>query len=96
MNIITKINWKIRVKNPVFWVNIGISIIVPILTYMGLSWNDMTTWATLFNTLLAAVKNPVVVVAVLVSVWNAIIDPTTTGVSDSKLAMSYDKPKGDE
>ena len=88
-----KINWKVRIKNPIFWGNIAAAILLPILTYLGLNWMDMTTWATLFNTLLEAVKNPVILVSVIVSVWNALNDPTTKGVSDSTQAMTYDKPK---
>ena len=90
------INWKVRVKNPIFWANIGLAIVLPILTYFGLNWSDMTTWAAFGNIFVEAVKNPVVVVAVLVSVWNAIVDPTTAGVSDSKLALTYTKPKKEE
>ena len=91
------INWKVRAKNPVFWAEVAIAILLPMLTHMGLNWEDMTTWAALFNLLLDAVKNPVVVVAVIVSVWNAITDPTTAGISDSTQALTYDKPKkGDE
>lgn len=33
------------------------------------------------------------IVAVLVSVWNAINDPTTEGDSDSKQALTYNTPK---
>ena len=36
--------------------------------------------------------NPYVLGLVVVSVWNAVNDPTTKGVTDSTLAMSYDKP----
>ena len=53
----------------------------------------MTTWAALGDALLQAVKNPVILVSVLVSVWNAINDPTTKGLSDSAQALTYDKPK---
>ena len=88
-----KINWKVRFKNPVFWVQVAVAILLPILTYMGLSWEDMTTWAALGGVLLKAVQNPVIVVSVLVSVWNAINDPTTSGLSDSKRALTYEKPK---
>lgn len=87
------INWKVRFRNPVFWTNILIAVILPILTYMGLSWQDMTSWQTLGGTLLAALKNPVIVVAVIVSVWNAINDPTTQGIGDSAAALEYDAPK---
>lgn len=88
-----KINWKVRVKNPLFWAEIGAAILLPILAYLGLSWEDMTSWAALGNVLLSAIQNPVLVVATAVSVWNAITDPTTKGVSDSEQALTYTKPK---
>ncbi len=88
-----KINWKVRLKNPVFWVGLAVAIVLPILTSLGMSWEDMTTWAALGSALLQAVKNPVILVSVLVSVWNAINDPTTKGLSDSAQALTYDKPK---
>ena len=90
------INWKVRVKNPTFWTGIALAVLLPILSYFGLNWEDMTTWGALGNLFVEAIKNPVVVISVAVSVWNAIIDPTTKGISDSKQALTYDKPKGDE
>ena len=60
---------------------------------MGLSWDDMTTWGALGDLLIGAVKNPVIVVSVLVSVWNAVNDPTTAGFTDSAQAMTYETPK---
>lgn len=86
------INWKVRIKNPVFWVQIIVAVVVPILAYLGMSWDDMTTWSALGNIFVEAVKNPVIIASVIVSVWNAINDPTTTGLSDSTQAMSYTKP----
>lgn len=88
-----KINWKVRVKNPLFWVEIVAAIILPILAYFGLSWEDMTSWAALGEVLLEAIQNPVVIVSTIVSVWNAITDPTTKGISDSEQALTYNKPK---
>ena len=88
-----KINWQVRFKNPVFWVQIAIAIVVPILAYFGLQWSDMTSWQALGRLFIEAIKNPVVVVAVLVSVFNAINDPTTTGLTDSSQALTYIKPK---
>ena len=87
-----KINWLVRVKNPVFWANIGVSIVLPILTYLGVNWTDITTWAQFGEILAQAVSNPVIVVAVAMSVWNAINDPTTSGLSDSSKALTYSKP----
>ena len=83
-----KINWKVRLKNPVFWANLAAAVVLPILAYLGLSWEDMTTWAGLGSALLEAVKNPVILVSVLVSVWNLINDPTTKGLSDKVIDRS--------
>lgn len=90
-----RINWKVRIKNPVFWVQAAIAGVLPILTYFGLTWEDMTSWAAIGNLLLQAVKNPVVIAAVLASVWNAVNDPTTAGLKDSQRAMAYEKPYRD-
>lgn len=88
-----KINWKVRIKNPVFWTNIAATIILTILAHLGINWADITTWSAFGNVLLSAIKSPVILVAVIMSVWNAINDPTTAGLSDSKRALSYIKPK---
>ena len=88
----TKINWKVRAKNPAFWGQIALAVFTPILAYFGLNWTDMTTWAAIGDLIVQAVKNPVVVLSVVVSVYNAIIDPTTKGFSDSSRALTYDKP----
>ena len=90
-----RINWKVRIKNPVFWVQAAIAVALPILTYFGLTWEDMTSWAAIGNLLLQAVKNPVVIAAVLASVWNAVNDPTTAGLKDSQRAMAYERPYRD-
>lgn len=90
-----RINWKVRIKNPVFWVQAAIAVVLPILTYFGLTWEDMTSWAAIGNLLLQAVKNPVVIAAVLASVWNAVNDPTTAGLKDSQRVMAYERPYRD-
>ena len=87
------INLKVRIKNPVFWAQIFLAIAAPIGAYFGLTGADMTSWAMVWDTILSAVANPYVVVMVLISVWNAVNDPTTAGVSDSQQAMSYSCPK---
>ena len=90
-----KINWKVRFKNPVFWVQVAVAVILPMLANLGLAWEDMTTWAALGGVLLESIKNPVIVVAVIVSVWNAVVDPTTAGIGDSSQALTYEKPKAE-
>lgn len=90
------INWKVRMRNPLFWVQVILAVLMPILAYMGLTVEDLTSWAILGTTLLEAVKNPYVLGLVVVSVWNAVNDPTTEGVKDSNLAMTYIKPHSDK
>lgn len=86
------INWKVRFKNPVFIAQLIMAVLLPILTYFGLTVEDMDSWAKLGKTLLEAISNPYVVGLVVVSVWNAVNDPTTQGVSDSIKAMTYKRP----
>ena len=90
------INWKIRIKNPSFWVSVAIAIITPILAYMGITAQDITTWSALGNVLLQAVSNPYILVMVAVSVYNAVVDPTTTGFTDSVNALAYTKPNNEK
>lgn len=88
-----KINWKIRFRNPVFIAQFVLSIILPMLTYAGLSAQDLTSWSILGGLLLDSISNPYVLATVIVSVWNACNDPTTQGLSDSLLVREYVKPK---
>lgn len=90
-----KINWKVRFNNPVFYAQLVISILVPIISYMGIRFEDLTTWVMLGDVLVQAISNPFVFGMVLVSVWNALNDPTTKGLSDSNRARTYKKPRGD-
>lgn len=96
INNLTNINWTIRFKNPSFWVGVVIAVITPILAYMGLTAEDITTWAALGNVLLQAVSNPYVLMLVIVSVYNTIVDPTTTGITDSSNALTYTEPNADK
>lgn len=89
-------NIKVRLKNPVFIVQIILSILLPILAYRSMSLQDLTTWSTLGDLLIGALKNPYLLGSVVVSVWNALTDPTTEGLGDSDLAMTYDRPKEKE
>jgi phi LC3 family holin len=88
-----KINWRVRFVNPEFWKQIVLAVFVPLLAYYGMNWADMTTWVSIWNLFVQAVQNPVVVLSVVVSVYNAIIDPTTKGIGDSAQALTYTQPK---
>ena len=86
------INWRVRIKNPAFWVSIAIAIVTPILAYFGLTAQDMTSWGAIWDVVVQAVSNPYVLLTVAVSVYNAIVDPTSTGVTDSSRALQYNAP----
>ncbi len=87
-----KINWTVRVKNPVWWAQIFMAVVTPVFAYFGLTGADMTTWSKVWETLVSAISNPYVCFVAIVSVWNAIQDPTTHGLNDSSRAMTYEKP----
>ena len=40
-------NLKVRFKNPIFIVQIILAILTPLLAYMGLTAQDLTSWAIL-------------------------------------------------
>ncbi len=84
------VNLKVRFSNPSFWIQLAGAVIMPVLTYFGSVWQNMTSWAVLGRIMLEAIKNPVVVVAVLVSVWNVVTDPTTKGFTDSEDVLKGD------
>ncbi len=87
-----KINWKVRMKNPHFWVQIFLAVIVPVLGCFGLTFKDFTTWSMVIETIGNACLNPYVIGMMAVSVYNAVVDPTTAGIFDSDRAMTYTQP----
>lgn len=90
------VNFKVRFKNPVFIAQFILAIFTPILAYAGLTAADLTTWKALGDLIIGAISNPYVLSLVVVSVWNAINDPTTPGVADSDRAQTYTVPGIDE
>ena len=82
-----KLNLKVRLQNPVFIAQIVMSILVPILGYCGLTVEDLTTWKALGDVLLNALSNPYCLGLMVVSVYNALIDPTTPGLKDSQKVL---------
>ena len=87
-----KINLKVRLKNPSFWISVVIAIITPVFAYMGLTAQDITSWGVVWDLIKGAVSNPYILLTVAVSVYNAIVDPTSTGITDSARALQYSYP----
>lgn len=94
--MMNKINWKVRFKNPAFLFQLLLSVLAPILAYMGITPQDLTTWGALGDVLVNAVQNPYVLALTAISVYNLIMDPTTKGLKDSTQALTYVKPKDNQ
>lgn len=86
------LNWKVRVKNKVFWTAIIPAVLVllqVILALFDVEWD----FSELSNKLLAVINAAFVVLTII----GVVADPTTEGVADSAQAMTYNEPKkGDE
>lgn len=83
-----KINWKVRLKNPMFWLTVIPAVITFIYTVLGA-----------FDVVPAlsqdVVVNIVTAIITALTTIGVLIDPTTKGVGDSKRALEYDRPNDD-
>lgn len=84
------INWKVRIKNKVFWLSI-IPAILLLIQSVAAVFGYTLDFTNLSEKLLAVVEAVFVVLTIL----GIVVDPTTAGTKDSKLAMTYTKPKED-
>lgn len=82
------INWKVRLKNPVFWTTIIPAAVSFVYCIMGAFGIVPALTESMVLNIAGAVITALTVVGVLV-------DPTTKGVGDSHLAMTYDAPRED-
>lgn len=85
-----KINWKVRINNMAFWVAIIPAILLLAQQVCGLLGINIAVEG-LSDQLIAIVGTVFSVLTLL----GVVTDPTTSGVSDSTQAMTYDKPKTD-
>ena len=88
-----KINWLVRFKNRAFVIRLLLAIILPILTYFGLKFEDLTSWSGVYELLLKFLSTPYLIGLSVFSALNIVPDPTTAGLSDSERAMAYTEPK---
>ena len=44
-----KINWKVRIKNPLRWAQVAAALVLPVLAYFCLASEDMTSWGALWD-----------------------------------------------
>lgn len=73
-----KINWKLRLKSKKFWVALA--------AFIGLIATDLGIDAGAYESYVQAVL-------LLLIAGGVVTDPTTVGLSDSKQALNYTKPR---
>lgn len=80
-----KINWKVRLKNPVFWLTVVPAVITFVYTVLGAFGIVPTVSEDTAVNIVTALVSALTTIGVLV-------DPTTKGVGDSERALGYDSP----
>lgn len=83
------INWKVRIKNPVFWITVIPAVVTCVYTVLGA-----------LGIVPALTENMVLdimtVVITALTALGVLVDPTTKGLSDSHMAMTYKAPRADD
>ena len=85
------INWRVRIRNKAFWVAIIPAVLV-LIQVVAAVFGYTLDLGELGNKLIAVVN----AVFVVLSILGVVNDPTTSGLSDSKQAMTYEFPKEKE
>ena len=83
-----KINWKVRIKNKNFWLAVIPAFLLLIQAVLNV-FDISIDIGDIGNKLITVVETVFIVLTIL----GITIDPTTEGISDSNLAMTYDKPR---
>lgn len=91
----TNINWKVRFsrKNITFLIRFFGALALPILAYMGIRVEDLTTWPMVGKVIVDFISNPFLVGLTIINGLNVIPDPVVKGFSDSRQALGYTEPK---
>ena len=86
----SNINWIVRIKNKNFWISL-IPAVLLLVQVVAAVFGFTLGLGELGDKLLAVVNALFAVLTIL----GIVTDPTTAGIGDSKLAMTYTKPKED-
>lgn len=86
----SKINWKVRIKNKAFWVALIPAILLLVRQVLALFGIDVDF--TQLSDQLIDIVGTVFLILTIVGIVN---DPTTKGLNDSKNALTYEEPKGE-
>ena len=81
------INWKVRVLNKTFWLTLVPALALLIQAFLAVFGVKLELGETIDKLLVFI--NALFAVLMIVGIVN---DPTTSGVSDSNRAMTYERP----
>ena len=81
------INWKVRILNKTFWITLVPALALLIQTFLAVFGVKLELGETIDKLLVFI--NALFAVLMIVGIVN---DPTTSGVSDSTRAMTYERP----
>lgn len=84
------INLKVRFKNKVFWLAFIPAVLLLIQQVAGLFGFTLD-----LSLIQSQVVDIVATVFTILALLGVVVDPTTSGVTDSKQALTYTEPKGD-
>lgn len=84
-----KVNWKVRLHHKPFWMALIATLLVLGNQVASLFGQDFSV----YNEQITKIAESVLLVLGLLGI---VLDPTTSGVSDSDQAMLYYKPKDDK
>lgn len=82
------INWKVRIKNKLFWL-----AIIPAVLLLIKAVADVFGYALDLSLLGDKLSAVVEAVFAVLAILGIVVDPTTEGTRDSTLAMTYEEPK---
>lgn len=85
------INWKVRIKNKNFWIAL-IPAVLLLVQVIAAVFGYTLDLGELGDKLLAVVNALFAVLTIL----GIVTDPTTAGIGDSKLALTYKTPKKED
>lgn len=80
------VNWKVRLKHKTFWVAALSAVLVFANNIAAAFGHDITIVSEQITTVAESALGILVLLGI-------ITDPTTSGISDSGRAMTYQKPK---
>lgn len=80
-----KINWKVRLKQPSFW----IATIPVVITFV---YSVLSLAGVVPSIAEDTVQNLFLALVAVLAQFGIIVDPTTKGISDSDRAMTYERP----